>query len=382
MDNSNVHGIVLVVDDNAANRTMHRAILAKKFEVITAASGREAIALCRDSLPDLILLDIEMPDLDGIETCRRLREWTNVPVIFVTAHESPEEHLKAYDAGGNDIITKPVQSEILWRKSAIAIRQHKEESQLAEDKHSLQHMAMQFLSAAGQHGMLLNYMREGMTCLTHSDLAQKLYSTITGLGVSCSIMLRHEGGPSFLSSHGQASSIERSVLEQSSAMGRIFQFRQRLVVNYDRVSIIVANMPDEQEETEGGRIRDNMAILAETTEALCHNVDMRQESQKRAEQMQIALSGSVNAVESLREKYMQMLSDTRILLEEMVTVAAKNYAWIGATQGQEHKLNRDMDLSIQAILALLAEGGGFDQHFNQVLSTLRGGNSTTSVELF
>jgi predicted DNA-binding protein (UPF0251 family) len=141
-------------------------------------------------------------------------------------------------------------------------------------------------------------------------------------------------------------------------------------------------MPEEQEETEGGRIRDNIAILAETTEALCHNVDMRQESQKRAEQMQIALSGSVNAVESLREKYMQMLSDTRILLEEMVTVAAKNYAWIGATQGQEHKLNRDMDVSIQAILALLAEGGGFDQHFNQVLSTLRGGNSTTSVELF
>jgi CheY-like chemotaxis protein len=81
MDNSNVHGNVLVVDDNAANRTMHRAILAKKFEVVTAASGREAIALCRENLPDLILLDIEMPDLDGIETCRRLREWTNIPII-------------------------------------------------------------------------------------------------------------------------------------------------------------------------------------------------------------------------------------------------------------------------------------------------------------
>jgi CheY-like chemotaxis protein len=382
MDISNINGTVLVVDDNQMNRMMHRAILARQFDVMTAVSGHEAIDLCRQKLPDLVLLDIEMPGIDGIETCRRLREWTNVPIIFATAHQSPQEHLRAYDAGGNDIATKPVQSDILLRKTALAIRQHRSEKQLSEDRDSLQRMAMHFLSTAGQNGTLLNFMRLGMACRSHDELAQKLQHTAAELGVSCSIMLHHEGGPAFVSSQGHAPAIERAILEQSSSMGRMFQFRRRLVVNYDRVSIIVANMPEEQDSPEAGRIRDNITILAEATEALCHNVDMRHESEVRAEQMQIALGSSVNAVESLREKYMQMLADTRMLLEQMVRTAARNYAWIGATEGQESKMNSDMDASIQSILALVAEGGGYDQHFNQVLSTLRGGTSTTSVELF
>lgn len=331
----------------------------------------------------MILLDIQMPGIDGIETCRRLREWSDVPIIFVTGNETLDEHLRAYDAGGNDLIVKPVQSDILLRKVVLAIRQHRASAQLAEEKASLQSMAIDFLSSAGQNGALLNFMRASVASRSYRELADNLFETSRDMGLQCSVMLRHADGPTFVTPHGDANAMEQAILDQSSTMGRIFQFRQRLVVNYDRISIIVANLPDGPADIElAGRLRDNLAILAETTEALCENVDMRLESMRRAEQLQVALTGAVNTVELLREKYLLMLGDTRLLLEELVGKVESRYGWMGATQKEEKEMSDDLDKSIHGILGLLAEGGDFDQQFDQVLNALRGGDSQTVIELF
>jgi CheY-like chemotaxis protein len=84
-------------------------MLAKHFAVTAAASGEEALALCAQELPDLVLLDVTMPGLDGYQTCRLLRErHPRVPIIFVTACQTLDEHLHAFEAGGDDLI-KPVE---------------------------------------------------------------------------------------------------------------------------------------------------------------------------------------------------------------------------------------------------------------------------------
>lgn len=382
-ESNEISGLVLVVDDDQSSRLTHRAILAKQFDVITANSGKEALDICRERQPDLILLDIAMPEIDGIETCRQLRNWTNIPIIFATGHDSLEEHLKAYDAGGNDLIPKPVRSEILLRKVSMAIRQFRAEANLVEEKSSLQKMAMSFLSTVGQNGALLNFMRTSVACRNHRDLAKRLYETSNDLGVQCSVMIRHDNGPTVITPRGDPTPIEQAILEQSSGMGRIFQFKSRLVVNYDRVSIIVSNMPAEDEDAEqAGRIRDNIAILAETAEALCDNVDMRLESMRRAEQLQIALGGGVAAVEGLRERHLLMLRDASILLQTLTDQVERNYAWLDPSRDQEIKITREMEQSVQNILALLAKGGDFDQQFGDVLATLRGGSLENFLELF
>ncbi|MDP2751394.1 MAG: response regulator, partial [Rhodocyclaceae bacterium] len=236
-DSTEPSGRVLVVDDNNTCRNTHRAILAQQFDVITASSGAEALQICRERLPDLVLLDIGMPDMDGIEVCRQLREWAAVPIIFATGHESMEQHLKAYDAGGDDILIKPLKSEILLRKAALAILHQRKETRLIEEKNSLQRMAMSFLSTMGQSGALLNFMRASIACRSHRALAEKLLKTTSDLGIQCSLMVRHADGPTVLTTHGDPTEIEQAILEQSADMGRIFQFRSRLAVNYDRVSI-------------------------------------------------------------------------------------------------------------------------------------------------
>jgi len=382
-DAEDVTGTVLVVDDVATTRALHRGLLARQFDVLTASSGAEALETCRRHRPDLMLLDISMPGMDGVEMCRRLREWSDMPVIFATSHETLEEQMRAYDAGGNDIIVKPVKQQILMRKVALAIRQHQSTHALVEEKRNLHHMAMQFLSSVGQNGTLLNFMRASVACRSHEQLANKLFDAVRELGLDCSVMLRHADGATYATAGGEASPIEQRILEQTASMGRLFQFKRRLAVNYDHVSIVVSNMPDDEENAdEAGRQRDNMAILAEITEALCENVDMRRESVQRAEQLQVAWGGTVAAVESLRGNYLKMLGDTRILLHELVSKVERGFHWLGASEPHEVKLSADLNESIQSILGLLAEGGDFDQRFEQVIDSLRKTSPAEDVELF
>lgn len=377
-----IRGHILVVDDERTFRTLHRTILAKKFDVITAESGTECLDLCTTCMPDLILLDIEMPDMNGIDVCRKLRKTSNVPVIFATGHHSMEEHMSAYDAGANDIIVKPVSSEILLRKVTLAVQQHHQTRHLNQEKDDLQRMAMSFLSDIGQSGGLLNFMRASLVCRSHQDLAQKLIETTRDMGLECSVLIRHEGGPTVLTPRGAPNSLEQAILEQAAELGRIFQFRSRLVVNYSRVSLIVANMPDEHEDGDrAGRIRDNMAILTETTEAMCENVDMRLESMARAERMQIALGGAVQAIENLRTRTLSLQGDTRLLLQQLVDEIEKSYSWLDTSQAQESALSSIMDSMVQRILALLTERGDLDSQFDEILVALNG-NPDTAIEMF
>lgn len=376
-------GRVLVVDDDRLARAAHRSLLARRFDVLTAESGEEAIELCKAQLPDLVVLDVGMPGLDGYETCRRLREWTSIPILFVTAHQSLEEHLKAYDAGGSDLITKPVNGDIFLRKVSVAIRQYRAAVTLAEEKEALQRMAMGFLSNASQNGILLNFMRSSIVCQDHHSLAGQLLAATRDLGLSCCVLIQHEGGATAITERGEPSPLEWSILEHAAEMGRLFQFKQRLVVNYERVSIIVADMPDEAEQAErAGILRDSLVILAETAEALAINVDFRQEGQKRAEQLQVALSGAETALNTLGEKNRAMLLDTHVLLQELVDGIEKTYSWLGTSQEQEATISTTMDRAVQRVLDRLASGGDFDAQFAEVMQALNAGRGNTEVELF
>jgi two-component system, OmpR family, KDP operon response regulator KdpE len=99
---------VLVVDDEPQIARMLRTQLtARGYEVEHAATGHEGLLAVGDNPPDLVLLDVGLPDMDGLEVCKRLREWSAVPVIFLTVRDEERTKVQALDAGGDDYITKP-----------------------------------------------------------------------------------------------------------------------------------------------------------------------------------------------------------------------------------------------------------------------------------
>lgn len=108
---------VLIVDDQLLSIIVLRKILSVHFNIVTANSGEEAISVCKQNPPDIILLDINMEGMSGIETCLKLKntsETQSIPVIFVTSFENQEE--ECWEAGAVDFIKKPINPETLFRR--------------------------------------------------------------------------------------------------------------------------------------------------------------------------------------------------------------------------------------------------------------------------
>ncbi len=123
---------VLVVDDDPAmRRTLSINLRARDYDVETAGDGRSALQVVDERMPDVVLLDLGLPDLDGIAVLTRLRSFTQVPVIVVSARSESDDKVEALDLGADDFITKPFSiEELLARVRAASRRAGREEPDL------------------------------------------------------------------------------------------------------------------------------------------------------------------------------------------------------------------------------------------------------------
>ncbi len=114
---------ILVVDDEAPIRRYLRAALsAQGFTVYESALGEEALQAVLSHRPDMIILDLGLPDIDGIEVTRRLREWSQTPIIILSVREAEQDKIAALDAGADDYLTKPFGTGELLARMRVALR--------------------------------------------------------------------------------------------------------------------------------------------------------------------------------------------------------------------------------------------------------------------
>lgn len=133
---------ILIVDDEPDILEFLKYNLKKEgYEVVTANDGRQAIAVAEQSKPSLIVLDIMMPELDGVETCRLLRkkkEFDNTPIAFLTARDEDFSQITALDVGGDDYITKPIKPRVLISRIGALLR--RVERQASEEDEATIHV--------------------------------------------------------------------------------------------------------------------------------------------------------------------------------------------------------------------------------------------------
>ena len=118
-------GRILVVDDDErVAASVRRALVYEGYEVETSADGRSALLTLTASSPDLVILDVMLPGIDGIETCRRIRSEGNTPVLMLTARDTTEARVAGLDNGADDYLVKPFEfAELLARVRALLRRQ-------------------------------------------------------------------------------------------------------------------------------------------------------------------------------------------------------------------------------------------------------------------
>ena len=115
--------LVLVIDDEPQIRRLLRVTLeANSYRVVDAAAGREGIAEAAQRRPDVVILDLGLPDMDGVEVLARLREWSQVPVIVLSVRDGEEQKIAALDAGADDYVTKPFGAGELLARIRVVLR--------------------------------------------------------------------------------------------------------------------------------------------------------------------------------------------------------------------------------------------------------------------
>jgi two-component system KDP operon response regulator KdpE len=125
-----VSRILVVDDEQQILRAVRRALVARGSEVATASNGESALAEAETFMPDLVVLDLNLPGIDGLEVCRRLRAWTRVPILILSVREDEAGKVEALDLGADDYLTKPFGvEELLARVRALLRRTQPEGSE-------------------------------------------------------------------------------------------------------------------------------------------------------------------------------------------------------------------------------------------------------------
>jgi two-component system KDP operon response regulator KdpE len=123
---------VLIIEDEPSMRSFLRASLTShRYRVLEASSGEEGLAMAASQAPDVVLLDLGLPDLDGVEVARRMREWTPVPIVVLSARGREQDKVEVLDAGADDYLTKPFGMGELLARVRVAVR-HKAAQSNAE----------------------------------------------------------------------------------------------------------------------------------------------------------------------------------------------------------------------------------------------------------
>ena len=114
---------ILVVDDEPAIlRTLKAGLTARGYDVVTAATGRQALNVLTSDIPDAVVLDLGLGDMDGVDICRAVRTWSEVPIIVLSAEDSEHQKVVALDEGADDYITKPFSMPELLARVRVALR--------------------------------------------------------------------------------------------------------------------------------------------------------------------------------------------------------------------------------------------------------------------
>ncbi len=235
---------ILIVDDQPANLTSLEQILHGDYRVSTAVNGVECIESTYRLQPDLILLDVDMPVMDGLTVCRKLkadRTTSPIPIIFVSALSRLEERLAGYRVGADDYVSKPYDVDELLAKIRIALNNRHDLEAAKARAERLHGDLADSLSACHELSALRQFAENAFECEDLRSLGEQLLETFDRFGLR--VIVRLTGTGHYFSHAGEVGALDREMMEAMYDKGRLIDFGHRTLISADHVSVLVRNMP-------------------------------------------------------------------------------------------------------------------------------------------
>ena len=336
---------LLFVEDDPLNARVTTAGLAAAYSVKQVSSAEAALDWLADHVPDVALFDVLLPAMDGYALCAAIRQddrLRDIPVIFVSSMDAMDDRLRGYQAGGDDFLVKPVALAELQQKIGVVLRYAEHKRGLRENADSAFRTAMTAMSSAAELGLILHFFRESFGADSYTALGRLILATLSQLGLEASLQLRSRQGNHNLSPDGICSPLEVSILGNVRSAGRLVDLGSRTAINYDRVTIIIKNMPLDDAERYG-RLRDVLAQLAEGVDARLLALDDAAALRRRNTELNALAVEAESVRTDLDYQVRQLEIRHRMQIRKLVGDVSEAMVFLGLTNREVGVLRQVLD---------------------------------------
>lgn len=355
---------ILIVDDAAENRLLLTAALEDDYDLAEAASGAECMSQLEAAQPDLILLDVTMPGMDGYEVCKTVKghaKYRNIPVIFVSARVSPEERLAGFEVGGDEYVTKPFGTEDLHQKVARALESTAQNLELRK-------IVMEAMVSSSELGSLNRFLCDSLRAETYEALAEALFEITRTLGLNCVCQFRPTAQ---VLNFGMADdSLEARLLEKYCDAEKFSDFQHRTVVNVSRLGILVKNMPMAN-ENKYGRLKDHLAVLIDATDSKIEMLELGLITEHRARLVSDLIAENDLQLAKIRVKIEKREKARREIMMGLLLSVEDQLFSLGLDEDQEKHLMHMLDSRVQEVDNLPDFSAEIESSFNSAKNRLR-----------
>lgn len=224
---------ILTIDDSPTNQKLIQRILTPSYKVVQADSGVQGLELLDEVAPNLILLDVDMPGINGYDTCREIRThrgFESVPILFFSCLTDPKDHLQGYEAGADDYINKPVDIDVLRAKIAVNLQRR---SQIASEPAKPQLVRSDEILANFLNTILFSYECQAV--------GQALFKACSELGLELAIRMHLPKQKRSFANVDDLSTLEDILLDKAESLYPI-QNGARLVLGSESFVVLVRNI--------------------------------------------------------------------------------------------------------------------------------------------
>lgn len=332
--------LIFAVDDVSATCRVLEASLNKEYAIETFLSAEECLQRLEEQRPNLFLLDVGLPGIDGYELCRRIKsraDCAHVPVIFISSLDDLDSRLKGYDAGGEEFVVKPYKMADLKHKIEVLRRLGRESEELRKQASESETLTTLILSNLDEYAVLIKFLRELNLCGCRNDVANAMFAMLRGYRIDGAVQIRLGQECITLSPNGASNPLEESIINHLRDGDCIVQFKSRAVFNFPNLTLLTTNLPiDDSELT--GRLRDHLAIAAEVANGRLLGMSAIQSNKKTRDGIAELFDSLDRTTNTLSTKFDEAATRGELLISKILSEVVDSFAYLGMSEEQENRI--------------------------------------------
>lgn len=333
---------IVCIDDNPANLLLLEKSLRDQYEILAVSDAEAALSTLVETPPALVLLDVNMPRLNGYELCRRIRDHDaigDIPIVFLSCMKDLDDRLAGYTAGGDGYVTKPFDLRELRSILQAQIQRRQQLDDSRRNIENLRSMSWTMMRNNSEMGELLRFSQGLAKVKDEAAFVDHLFTTLDNLGLSATLLVKLLTGEIVARNDGKPFTLmEKELLDLARSGPRITANGNKYLFRGDSLILLIRNMPIEDEDLTG-RLKDHLCILLDSAEASIAIINGEKErAQLLSERTDQTADGIYREFDTLIQTAEQLHSQSSASIEGLAVALEHAFMVMDLTEEQEQQI--------------------------------------------